>query len=85
MIEQTKKALYIIKLEKVENHILSLEKEIEKNYFDSCETFSSGLIPNKELIKKNDSLGIKINKAVTDLRYYSMLINEIKTDYHILN
>jgi hypothetical protein len=76
MIEKTKRGEYIVKMAILEKKILSLEKELNENFEQSSLYFDLCLPVTKEMIKKTDKLGADLNKAITDFRYYNMLLQE---------
>lgn len=76
MIEKAKRGEYIVKAALLENKILSLEKELNESFEQSSLYFDLGIPITKEMIKKTDKLGADLNQAITDYRYYNMLLQE---------
>lgn len=85
MIDKTKRGEYIIKVANLENKILSLEKEINENFEQSSLYFDLGLPVTKEMINKSDKLGADLNQAITEFRYYNMLLQESEDFSYLLN
>jgi len=76
MLSQKEKSRYLIKMSNLENKILNLEKEINESFEQSSLYFDLGLPITTEMKNNTDKLGAELNKAVTDFRYYNMLIEE---------
>jgi len=85
MINQTKRAEYLIKLSNIEKKILILEKEIQENFEQSSLYFDLGIPVTTDMKKNTDNLGAELNKTITDFRYYNMLIEESEDFSFILN
>lgn len=75
-MNKTKTAEYIVKLANLEKKILKLEKEIDENFEQSSLYFDLGIPLIKEMIDNTNRLGAEINQAITDFRYYNMLMEE---------
>jgi len=85
MISKEQVGLYILKVVKLENKVLELQKKIEENFIHSAMYFDLGLKLDKETIIASDKVGAELNKAITDLRYYRMLLEESEDFSYSMN
>lgn len=85
MIDKAKRGLYLMKVEKLEKKILELQEKMKENFIDSAMYFDLGIPVNKEMIAESDKIGAEINQAITDFRYYNMLLSESEDFSYIMN
>jgi|694.fasta_scaffold72307_4 hypothetical protein len=85
MIDKAKRGSYLIKVVELEKKILELQKKMEENFVDSAMYFDLGIPVNKDMVSESDNLGAELNQAITDFRYYSMLLNESEDFSYMMN
>jgi hypothetical protein len=85
MINKAKRGIYLVKVEELEKKILELQKKMETNFVDSAMYFDLGIPVNKEMIAESDKIGTEINQAITDFRYYNMLLSESEDFSYMFN
>jgi hypothetical protein len=85
MIDKAKRGSYLIKVVELEKKILELQKKMEENFVDSAMYFDLGIPVNKDMVSASDNLGAELNQAITDFRYYSMLLNESEDFSYMMN
>lgn len=85
MINKAKRGAYLVKVADLEKKILELQKKMENNFVDSAMYFDLGIPVNTEMIAESDKIGAELNKAITDFRYYSMLLNESEDFSYAMN
>jgi hypothetical protein len=85
MINKAKRGSYLIKVIELENKILELQEKMGENFVDSAMYFDLGITVNKEMTVESDNLGAELNQAITDFRYYSMLLSESEDFSYMMN
>jgi hypothetical protein len=85
MIDKAKRGGYLIKVVELKKKILELQKNMEENFVDSAMYFDLGIPVNKEMVAASDKLGAELNQAITDFRYYNMLLSESEDFSYMMN
>jgi hypothetical protein len=67
---------YLIKALCLSENIETLTNEMEENSTMIGTAFDLGLPINKEFTRRIDIAGAKLNRAITDLKYYKRLLEE---------
>lgn len=85
MIDKAKRGNYLIKVVEFEKKILKLQKKLKENFVDSAMYFDLGIPVNKDMVSASDNLGAELNQAITEFRYYNMLLNESEDFSYMMN
>ena len=85
MIDKTKRASYLIKLIELEKKIFDLNNKMEENFIGFSLYFELGIPVDKKMLAESDRVGAELNKAITDFRYYNMLLNESEDFSYLMN
>ncbi len=85
MIDKVKRGAYLVKVANLEKKILELQKTMEENFVGYAMYLDLGIPVNKEMTADSDKVGAELNIAITDFRYYSMLLNESEDFSYMMN